>query len=144
MSTVYRRATHDDIQEAVDIVTRMVEGTMFAPPTAEKLLRIITGPYYNEGVWLDGTLIAFMVGHVSETFLNNEVNAYEMGLFVAPEHRGTRHAVRLVRNFEDWARANGAVNIWLGQSVGQRQAETLHFFERMGYKCQGFSTCKKL
>lgn len=140
----YRPATLRDIPQIVEVVTRMVEGTKFAPPTEKKIERFITGDYYHEGIWIDDKLIAFMAGRVSETFLNNEFNAYEMGVFVLPEYRGTRHSVRLIRNFEDWARVKGAKNVWLGQSVGQRQNETLHFFERLGYECQGFITCKKL
>lgn len=123
----------------------MVEGTAFQPPTIPKMHRFITNKNnYHEGVWLAGTLIAFMCGTLSETFLNDEVNAYEKGLFVAPEHRGGSLAVRLVRNFEAWAKKAGASNVWMGQSVGQNRESTLKFFERLGYKCQGFTTCKKL
>lgn len=123
----------------------MVEGTAFAPPTANKITRLIAGgQYYTEGVWAEDGLIAFMAGQLSETYLNDEINAYEKGLFVVPEHRGGTIAVRLVRNFEAWARKSGAKNIWMGQSVGQNQQSTLHFFERLGYPCQGFITCKKL
>ena len=104
----------------------------------------IVANWYTEGVWLDDKLIAFMVGTVSETFLNEERNAYEKGLFVLPEHRGGTTSVRLVRNFEAWAKKRGAVNVWLGQSVGQNMESTLKFFGRLGYECQGFITCKKL
>ena len=144
MQATYRPAIPADVPQIVEVVSRMVEGTKFAPPTEQKIMRFITGDYYNEGIWFEGQLIAFMAGRVSETFLNNEINAYEMGVFVLPEYRGTRHSVRLIRHFEEWARSRGAANVWLGQSVGQRKNETLHFFERLGYECQGFITCKKL
>lgn len=140
---IYRPAVITDIPQIREVVGRMVAGTCFAPPTEQKLARIVAN-YYTECVFHEDALIAFMTGQLSETFLNDEVNAYEKGLFVVPEHRGGSIAVRLVKNFETWARKNGASNIWLGQSVGQNQDKTLHFFQRLGYECQGFITCKKL
>jgi len=140
---IYRAARQEDIPEVIDVVTRMVDGTMFKPPTPAKMAWVIKH-WYNEGVWSHAGLIAFMVGMVSETFLNEERNAYEKALFVLPEHRGGSTAFRLVRNFEEWARGRGAVKIWLGQSVGQNQDSTLRFFERLGYQRQGFITCKTL
>lgn len=141
----YRPATLDDVPEIVRVVTLMVEGTMFKPPTAQKVGRFISNANsLQEGVWVDGEMVAFMIGTVCETFLNDEVNAYEKGLFVMPAHRGGRIAARLVRNFEERARQAGASNVWLSQSIGQNQESTLRFFERLGYKCQGFTTCKKL
>lgn len=143
--TIFRPAVAADAPALVRLVTRMVEGTKFAPPTEDKVLRVIQRPhaYFTLAV-MDDEIVGFMAGYIGETFLNHEVNAYEQGLYVVPEHRGSTIAVRLVREFEAWARARGAKNIWLGQSVGQDQGQTLHFFERLGYECQGFITCKTL
>jgi GNAT superfamily N-acetyltransferase len=141
---IYRPATLDDVPEIVGVVTQMVAGTAFAPPTAAKVARFIGGNSYHESVWNDGRMVAFMCGYASETFLNDEFNAYERALFVLPEHRGGSIAVRLVRNFELWARTMGCKNVWLGQSVGQNIDSTRRFFERLGYECQGFMTRKSL
>lgn len=140
---IFRKATAEDIPEIASVVARMVEGTKFLPPTHNKLRRVVAN-WYTECVWIDGRLAAFMAGTACETFLNDEFNAYEKGLFVVPEHRGGTLAVRLVKNFEAWARAQGAKKVWLGQSVGQNQKKTLRFFERLGYESQGFTTCKEL
>lgn len=140
---IYRRATLDDIPEIIEVVTRMVLGTKFRPPTAKKLSQIVQ-TYYTEGAWFEGQLIGFMCGRLSECFMNDEVNAYESGLFVAPEFRGSRVAVRLVRNFETWAKARGAQNVWMGQSVGHRIFKTMSFYHHLGYDCQGFNACKPL
>lgn len=141
----YRRATSTDAPELLQLATCMTEGTAFAPPTLEKVSRLIARPNgYGECAVADGVIVGFLCGYVSETWLNNQVNAYEQGLFVAPEYRGGSTAIRMVKNFEAWARANNAENIWMGQSVGQKQDSTLRFFERLGYTCQGFTTHKKL
>jgi GNAT superfamily N-acetyltransferase len=144
MATI-RPITAADTAAMVAVVSRMVAGTKFAAPTDDKVLRMIQRPNgFATCAVVDGQIVGFMAGYVGETFLNHEVNAYEQGLYVMPEHRGSTIAVRLVREFEAWARARGAKNIWLGQSVGQDQMQTLHFFERLGYACQGFITCKTL
>lgn len=140
---IFRPATTEDADAIFALVCRMVEGTAFSEPTLEKVQRIIKNNYM-ECTLIDGVMAGFMAGHVAETFLNNEKNAYDNGLFVAPEFRGKPIAVRLIKNFEAWAKAQGAENVWLSQSVGQNKEKTLHFFERLGYVCQGFTTCKKL
>lgn len=141
----YRPATLDDADDLLRLATRMTEGTAFAPPTLDKVRRLITrSSGYGECAVVEGQIVGFMCGYLGETFLNSQVNAYEQGVFVAPEHRGGTVAMRLIQNFERWAKASGAENVWLGQSVGQKQDSTLKFFERLGYSCQGFITCKKL
>jgi GNAT superfamily N-acetyltransferase len=140
---IFRPATLADADLIVALVGRMVYGTAIAMPTLAKVQRIITKNYL-ECVFDGDVLAGFMAGHVGETFLNSEVNAYDNGLFIAPEYRGGFAAVKLIKNFEAWAKTQGAQNVWLSQSVGQNQEKTLHFFERLGYVCQGFTTCKKL
>ena len=140
---IFRPGTVADLPQAMSAITLMVEGTAFAPPVESKLRWAIQN-WYTEIAWDGDVLAGFMVGNISETFLNNERNAYEKGLFVLPSHRGGSIAIRLIRNFEAWAREQGASQIWMGQSVGQNMESTLHFFQRLGYECQGFMTCKKL
>jgi GNAT superfamily N-acetyltransferase len=142
---IYRPADMADIPAILGIVTRMVEGTAFRPPTEAKMRRLVAmGTYYTEGVWNGEHLVGFMCGNLSETFLNDEVNAYDKGFYVVPEHRGGTIAVRLLRNFERWARSNGAANVWICQSVAHEIDATRHYFERLGYECQGFNMRKKL
>jgi len=143
--TTYRPATISDANQLLALATEMTQDTAFAPPTVEKVCRLISRPFgYVECAIVDGVIVGFMCGYIGETFLNTQVNAYEQGVFVASKHRGGTIAVRLIKNFESWAKAQGAQNVWLGQSVGQKQESTLKFFERLGYTCQGFITCKKL
>ena len=144
---IYRRPTPTDAQELLQLGTRMTEGTAFAPPTLEKVNKLIARPSsygYGECAVADGVIVGFFCGYVGETYLNNQINAYEQGVFIAPEYRGGSIAFRMVKNFEAWARAKNAENVWMGQSVGQKQDSTLRFFERLGYACQGFMTHKKL
>lgn len=140
---IFKLARLEDAELICSLVARMVYGTAIAQPTIAKVQHIIKNNYLE--CVFDGNILAgFMAGHVGETFLNSEINAYDNGLFVAPEYRGGSSAIKLIKNFETWAKAQGASNIWLSQSVGQNQEKTLHFFERLGYVCQGFTTCKKL
>lgn len=140
---IFKPATLEDSGKIFKLVCTMVGSSMVAAPTLAKIEKVIKNNYL-ECAWNDGVLIGFMAGHVSETFLNNEKNAYDNGLFIAPEYRGGTTAFRLVAHFEAWAKAQGAVNVWLCQSIGHKQEKTLRFYEHLGYTCQGFNTCKKL
>lgn len=142
---LYRQATVNDVPELVALITKMVDKTFFEAPTPEKIKRLIdrTNGYFECAVH-EGSIVGFLCGYVGETFLNNQFNAYDQGVFVTQEHRGGKVSIKLIRNFEDWARSKGAKNNWMSQSVGHKQDSTLKFFQRLGYKCQGFVTCKKL
>lgn len=143
----YRAPTLGDAQELCDLVKEMTDGTAFAPPTLNKVQNLIKrlGTIgYGECAVKDGKIVGFFCGYIGETFLNNQVNAYEQGLYVTPEHRGGSIAIRLIKHFEDWARLRGAHNVWISQSVGQKTDSTLKFFERLGFTCQGFITFKQL
>lgn len=142
---IYRPADMADVPEILAIVTRMVAGTAFRPPTEAKMRRLVAmGAYYTEGAWDGEHLVGFMCGNLSETFLNDEVNAYDKGFYVVPERRGSSIAPRLLRNFETWARSHGAANVWICQSVAHEIDATRRYFERQGYECQGFNMRKKL
>lgn len=141
---IFRPASLRDVDQIMECVSMMIDGTAFEAPQRAKIERLVaSGRYYHEGAWLDGKLVGFMCGHLSETFLNNQVNAYDNGLYVVPEHRGGSLAVRLIRNFESWAKAQGAQNIWICQCVAHEIDSTRRFFERLGYECQGFSMRKR-
>jgi len=147
MNITFRTATINDAEELLELATQMTKDTAFAPPVLDKIKKIILRGDWGYGqcaVLNDTKIIGFMCGYVGETFLNHQVNAYEQGLFVHPDFRGGTTVVRLIRNFEEWARKKNAANIWLGQSVNYKRESMLTFFERLGYKCQGFTTHKKL
>lgn len=145
MSIVYRRAIAEESQAYIGLLDRMIAGTKFLPLTATKAERLATRSNgFVLGAWDSDTLVGFINGYVGETFLNEEFNAYEQGWYVLPEYRGGSIALRLIRAFEGWAKERGAAKLWLGQSVNHKQDSTLRFFERLGYECQGFITCKDL
>jgi hypothetical protein len=96
---IFRPATLADADLIVALVERMVYGTAIAMPNPAKVQRIIAKNYL-ECVFDGDVLSGFMAGHVGETFLNSEVNAYDNGLFIAPEYRGGSAAVKLLRTLK--------------------------------------------
>jgi GNAT superfamily N-acetyltransferase len=134
-----------ELPALVPFVGAMLEGTKFQPPSMEKSLRLLSRPNgFAVAAWDGDQPIGLMLGYVGEMYLNDDVCAWEQGLFVAPERRGGTLALRLIRIFEQWAKQRGASKVWLGQSVNHRRDSTLKFFERLGYECQGFITCKDI
>lgn len=140
-----RAITASDVPCVIDLLHEMLRGTKFAMPTKEKVSAIAASDHwFSVGAFSGDRMVGFMAGQCSETFLNNEINGYEKGLFVLPEFRKAGVARKLIERFEAWSRDRGAVNCWMGQSVNQDREGTLRFFESLGYECQGFITCKKL
>lgn len=145
MTLLYRPATEADMPSVMEAVDLLLAGSVFDNYSMAKVRRIIAGGiYYNEFVFDGARVVGFMAGVIGENHFTDERHAWDLGLFVRPEHRGGTMAVRLLRNFERWAKAGGARFVWQTQSVGHKIGSTTLFYSRMGYVCQGANTCKEL
>jgi len=91
-----------------------------------------------------GGVVGMMAGSVAEHFFGFSLTAFDFALYVRPEHRGGSVAVRLVKAFEEWARAAGAEDIALGISTGVHADRTKQLYERLGYTVVGSTHVKRL
>lgn len=86
----------------------------------------------------DGELIGCMLAQIMrEPWFSLEAVAYEYGVYVKPEHRGTSAGGRMVKAFKEWAVERGAMLIDLGISTGITEDRTGAFYERLGFKRVG-------
>lgn len=60
--------------------------------------------------------------------------AVELAWWVEPEHRGSTAAVRLLREFQAWAKANGADGVTLSDLVVNGDAPAGELFNRLGFR----------
>jgi GNAT superfamily N-acetyltransferase len=86
----------------------------------------------------------FMIGSVSGTWATPTLQAAEWMLYVAPEHRGSGLAVRLIKRFEELARAKGAKRIIAGSTTGINDEGVRKLYERLGYRSRGTAVSKEL
>jgi GNAT superfamily N-acetyltransferase len=81
--------------------------------------------------------VGFLVGVCFPTWYNKRIVAEQKLWFVSKEHRGSKAAYLLIKAFENWARLNGATQIYTG-TANQRYAEqTKYVLEKLGYRHVG-------
>ena len=78
-----------------------------------------------------------LVGLVSEHFFGHDLMASDLTFYIDKEHRGGTLGVRLMRQFEAWAKCMGARVISLGISTEIDAKRTGELYLRMGYRVTG-------
>jgi GNAT superfamily N-acetyltransferase len=116
------------------MIRRMVSGTLTTPAPGGALV-----------AEKDGMIVGMMGGFVTETWFSEDKIASDYTLYILPEYRRKgRIAVELVRAFERWAIAQGAVDIVPGTSTEIDAEATRSFYQKMGYEHYGHSMIKRV
>lgn len=113
----------------------------------DKFLAFLDQPHVYASIYRHAALgyIGGMVGYVAPPmFGQGALVAKDLGVFIHPAHRGSMAAVRLVRDFEAWAREKGAAHVLLAQSTGINVERTRQWYEAMGYTVYGYLTKRTL
>lgn len=88
----------------------------------------------------DGEPVGFILGWVNTYLFSYQVIAHQELWYVIPAFRGTRIAFRLIKEFEEWARLRGAVEIFTGVAShdAEKNKNVSHVLTRMGYPRVGY------
>lgn len=92
----------------------------------------------------DGVVLGGLLGNVQRTFFNDELIAKDMGWWVTKDRRGQGAAIKLLADFEQWARVMGAKKIMVGQVTERNIEQTTKFYMHLGFRIVGFNTVKDL
>ncbi len=92
----------------------------------------------------DGKLIGMMGGFAVEHFFGHDKTASDYVLYVAPEHRRGTTAVRLIRQFEKWAVAQGVRTIIPGVTTGTNNEVASGLYAKLGYERNGYTLIKRV
>lgn len=79
----------------------------------------------------EGKPNGFLVGHVASPLFSHDVAAIEVAWWVRPSHRGQPSNLKMIKQYETWARDNGAKVIGLTYLPDIQNLTTL--YGRMGY-----------
>ena len=96
------------------------------------------------GAFDDNKLIGFISGMHQEYFFSSNKKVSDLGFYILPEYRGSRAAIKLLKELENWAKSFGVEDLYLGQTTAINIEKTQKFYERLGYKTVGFNTVKHL
>lgn len=89
-------------------------------------------------------LIAFMVAGMYEYEAAEGLYTTQKVLYVRPEHRGSRAAILLMKNFIEWSKMLGANEIVGGNDNEFNSERTAKFLEHFGFKKVGFAMIRVL
>ena len=93
----------------------------------------------------DGGPVGMLVGQkVPYFFAPSKFMAVDHIVYVAPEHRGSSAAVRLLRGFVEWAEAKDVLELRLGVSTGVNPERTGKLYEKLGFANIGGIFTKRL
>lgn len=152
-----RNATLFDVEALHVLGQRLAEESpryspagMYNRDKAEALFKHLVGTLLVPGVGgafvaLEGdSIVGVLLGYVAEHVFSNVKFASDYVFYVAPEARGGTHAADLLRAFEQWAEANGAVEIIPGVSSQINPEGVRKFYTRRGYRHYGYAFVKEL
>lgn len=92
---------------------------------------------------VDDVLVGMFGGGVAPYFFSHSLFGADVSLFVAPEHRGSTIAVRLIKEWERLLSGDTRVKeSILGISTGIDADRTKQLYERLGYRCVGYVMVK--
>ncbi len=136
-----RQATPEDISAMVYLGEQMHgESPRFfrTPYKPEKLARLAEVVLGDNGiayvVEVGGEIVGMAIGLVTEHFFSDVRIGTDLAIYVAPEHRGGRHVVALMKAFEGRAAELGAEEIELGVTTGIHADRTASLYERFGFE----------
>ena len=82
----------------------------------------------------DGVPMGMVAAVAGPYSFSPEIRAASDLLFVLPEHRGSRAAIKLVQKFKGWSDSVGARTANLSVATGVSPERTGRFFELMGFR----------
>jgi GNAT superfamily N-acetyltransferase len=140
------KATQEHFEQLFALIEQMVAESVFsfAPPSREKIKALMNYP--KSAAFLafkNDQCIGFVGAVIAPFFFSDYEKASDVGFYILPEHRGGSTASRLLQAIENWAKENGAKEIFMGHSVGGKIEEMKKFYIHNGYKIGGFNSMKR-
>jgi GNAT superfamily N-acetyltransferase len=89
-----------------------------------------------------GIPIGIMSGCIYPSHIFDGNVAYDLFLYVLPEHRGSTIAKRLIAKYEQWAMQQDVLEIGIGVSSGINPERTGALYEKLGYQNVGSNYVK--
>lgn len=92
----------------------------------------------------DGYIFGMYVGSITQYYFGKDLVAVDQLLFIDPSKRGGIAAMRLIKDFEQWARSRGAKEVRPAVSTGVNIDQTKKLYESLGFETVGYTFKKEL
>ncbi|MDG9783877.1 GNAT family N-acetyltransferase [Metapseudomonas otitidis] len=139
-----RTATYSDIQRLIELGTLLHSISSYSQVSfdAEKAGRFLAHLIEDKhGVVFvsekEGVVVGGLAGGITDEWFSNDLVAYDFSVFVEPAHRNGFIAIKLLRAFESWAKAMGAVRVHMGIGTSMHVKGTSELYEALGFSFFG-------
>ena len=105
---------------------------------------LIARDYNMEQVGPESRTTGVFIGLISPSWFSPTVEATELFLYVTKDYRGSRDAVKLLREFEKQLKGTGAKRIVAGNSLEINSKTVRKLYKGLGYTVDGDSFTKVL
>lgn len=139
-----REATLNDLDALVDFGERIVQEA----PNFNQFNSTSTRSFLAELIISDKSVfiatdenqkaIGTMVSTTGVEWFSGKTIAYELCLYVLPEHRKSTIGIELIRHFINWALAKGVDAIHAGTTTGISSTEVSKLYKSQGFTQTGF------
>ena len=142
MPMALRNALASDIDRLLELGRQMHQESSYAPMAldeaklAELFLTLMDSQYLRV-VEKDGQVVCGMLGLCVPAWFSQDKIAYDFALFVDLNHRGGSAAMRLIKDFIEWAKEVGATQIRLGVTTGSAGVAAEKMYGLLGLTCAG-------
>ncbi len=147
-----REAKQQDINQLVllcEALHRESDVYQLQPFLADQLaVKIAHGMSFQHNLVLiaedDSGVIGYFMGGITEGFINHQRTAFDYSVYVLPNKRNGRVAIKLFKAFEAWAIDNNASYFRVGITTDIHTEKTSKFYQCLGFKQAGVSFEKVL
>ena len=135
-----RPAETKDINKVVALAKEMHQEGLYKdiPFDTQKFVSTVSYCMSHGYAWVgekDGVVIAGMLATIGEYFFSNAKITNDLGLFVSKDHRKTRLALLLLKEYVAWGKRMGASEITMGSTNGHQGSGLKKFLENsLGFK----------
>lgn len=139
-----RTMTVDDIADVLPLIEdfqQFLDNDSFSGEKATQImLRMMMTPemtFQKLAVNEDDKPVGFFFGYAQPGLFDGTFIAYEMGMYVDPEHRNKHHGLDLFNEFLWWAKELGVSRIIVGGIYSVKSEGLAKVLERRGFKPAG-------
>lgn len=147
-----RQAIEQDINQIVLLGEALVNESpsyRLKAFSAEKvnsfLQMVISDPNYQCLVADDnGQLIGYFIGALTYEWYSDEITAFDFSIYILPNKRNGRTAIKFLTAFEQWAKSHNANYFRIGISTAINTNNISKFYQSLGFKADGLVFEKRL
>ena len=139
--TIIRDATNDDLEILLDLGSKMLAESIEPYPEidreqARKYLEVAVSmpDFFLMAIAEEEIPIGMMTAVAGPYCFSPTLRSASDLLFVLPEYRGGRAAVKLVQKYKDWADGIGTASDTMSVATGVSPERTGRFFKLMGFR----------